>query len=461
MNQNTTDHLAELFTIFDIDELGHGDPVAGANTLAAMCLPLAGVSRAGSCVLSANGRRMPIGVSALVSGSASSASVVDEVTLEIGRCQNLWIKHLARLCETIEEMKSKPASAIPFSEPVENLAESSYRSLLNNEAHSGEPREYDWKTAMSAPPREWLPSFLKRPVFFVTTVRADNLPDKLAAASQRPFVHLVVSRPSELAEFGETVGSLLDGCASLRESGEILQGNVLLTDPLNTLAASADTLDGDTAWLSRILWLSDSDAGPVATAGGATPAEAASGDLLTERFRKALEEEIGLRQGVIGQGVPRAINMDLREVQRRWTKFLRGMEGRLPGISGAARNLPATLAYGLVLMGGVGLGLTLAHVEAFARYLVERMANARASILQAGEITLRRTQIQRVFNKLSSIPMYERKIYQNLGLPADDCRGCLRWLEAANLARPTDDGWIRVDGACLSFNGHPFPLLEA
>ena len=103
----------------------------------------------------------------------------------------------------------------------------------------------------------------------------------------------------------------------------------------------------------------------------------------------------------------------------------------------------------------------MAGVEAFARFLVRRMANARAAVLHAGAIAQRRSQIERVVRKLSSGQVKARTIYRDLSIPAADCNECLLWLEEAAVIRRVDDRWDLVQGAQLSFNDCTAPLLEA
>ena len=182
----------------------------------------------------------------------------------------------------------------------------------------------------------------------------------------------------------------------------------------------------------------------------------------TERFRIVLSQVIARRLNIPKKD-PMVLAHDTREAAARWTAFLREMEPRLPGISSAARNLLNSLVFGLGQMASIEkrLKFSMAGVEAFGRFLVRRMANARAAVLHAGAIAQRRSQIERIVRKLSSGQAKARTIYRDLSIPAADCNDGLLWLEEAAVVRRVDDRWDLVQGARLSFNDCTAPLLEA
>jgi hypothetical protein len=157
---------------------------------------------------------------------------------------------------------------------------------------------------------------------------------------------------------------------------------------------------------------------------------------------------------------PLVLFTDTREAMVRWTGFLREMEPRLPGISGAARNLLTSLTFGIGMMATKASGVTLAGIEAAARFLVRRMANVRISILHAGDIARKREQITRVFHKLSTGPANARKLCRELKITAADRDEALHWLETASLALHQDGGWQIRKGASLTFKDFDVSLIE-
>jgi hypothetical protein len=461
MDPETRLRLEKFFTTFNITELG--DPVVGANTLAAMCGVLAGVSRAGSGIRTFQGRHLRIGTSFLVSGSASVGRVVDEVLLEVGLRQNHFARHLQRDLQWTEHLRRTSVNRTIDGCLLESESEITCSELPGLGEHLYGPPLDEWKRVLAKPPMEGNQHGAASPKFFVAATRPKDLGTRLSDLhSGRPLVHVSVSRPSDLVGFGEIVGALLDGSYTIGTCGETVHGQVLITDPLKILDEAARIPDEGMSWVGRLVWLCDNDAGPEAPI-DVTSEKIDHTDSLTERFRDALGKGLAKRLG--GDGMEPQINKaDLGKAQHRWTNFLNEMERCLPGISGAARNLLSTLIFGLIELSGCAgrrpLDLTVGDAEAFARFLVHRMANARATILYAGEVARRQSQIRRVFQKLGELPIEARKVYQHLNLKSDDCHACLKWLEASKLVCQSDSGWMRVEGARLSFSGRPILALE-
>jgi len=106
------------------------------------------------------------------------------------------------------------------------------------------------------------------------------------------------------------------------------------------------------------------------------------------------------------------------------------------------------------------LPLSIAGIEALARFLVHRMANARVVMIHAGAVEQRQSQIRRIFRKLQQGPVEARKLYRNLSLLAADCDECLRWMERAGIARQMNRKWALEPGVVLRFEDHSIPLLE-
>jgi hypothetical protein len=152
---------------------------------------------------------------------------------------------------------------------------------------------------------------------------------------------------------------------------------------------------------------------------------------------------------------PIILPLDTRDATFRWTAFLREMEPRLPGISGAARNLLSSLVFGLGQMALVGdrkhhLPLSMPGIEAFARFLVRRMADARAAILFSAEEARKLRYKRKILTKLAEASLEDRNLYRYLHIPADDCRELLAEMERGSLVRVTDGKWERLEGASLS-----------
>jgi len=463
MDQETNRHLEELLTTFDVVDLGDGDTIVGANTLATMCCVLAGVARPESGILTKEGRTQRIGTSLLISGSASVGRIADEVLLELGHRQNNYCQHILKESEWREDLRVKPGMAAPPDDPQPNASENLFSSLHRNHDELFGTAQDGWASVLANAPNEGFRALAATPKFFIPAARPKDLEQRLVGLRRGfPLVHVGLRRVSDLAGFGEGVESLLDGCHSVGVSGETVHGHVLVTDPLKVLEKAAKDPDDEMAWLGRLLWLCDNDVGPELPFDHRSEEDDKT-DSIIPRFREALSRGLGRRLGG-AEMTPRVIKADFTKAQRRWTRFLHESERSLPGICGAARNLLSSLVFGLFeLANGTGrkrLKFHLLAVESFARFLVLRMANARATMLSAAKLAKRQSDIRRIFTKLNSVMIEERTICKNLKIPAADCREYLRWLEESSLAQRFESRWRRVEGAQLTFNGQPLLSID-
>lgn len=455
MDQQSRLHLNELCSNFGVSDLGDGDSIAGINALAVMCCTLAALARQGSGIQGPSGRMFHIGTSVVVSGAASVSLIMDEVLTEVGLRQNHLTQHLERDRKSKEQNRHKHLNCNIFGETLKEKAEVSCSELPNaDEGIFGSPVDR-WAEVLGRSPAESPSDLFERSRFFTVATSPRDLKCRLAGIHQgRSLVHLGISRSTELRGFGETIEALLDGRLTEPADHETISGQVIATDPSNVLCDATNHTQENMTWSERAVWLSDSSAGPE------LPEQPSwetipTGECTRTRFRMALGRGLARRLG--GEAMPPQIcKAPLTDAQRRWTAFLKEWEKHLPGISGAARNLLATLAFGLLVLShtkaGQSVKVSVVGIEAFARFLILRMANARAASLHAEVEYKRRSQIVRIFHKLGDVPLDARRIYQHLNLRADDCRECLRWLSDAELAVDTGQGWLRVEGAQLSFD---------
>lgn len=460
MTQKETEALCDLFTTFQVEALGQGDPNLGANVLASMLGVLANLAPTDGTIVTTDGRPARLGVNLLISGSASSGQVLDEVITEVGRRQCNFAENLRHYLDCIKEQSEKPGATLPPMGAESNSLVDDFAETQSEIEPLFGSRPEIWSRILNKVPTEQLPDLVRRPKFLVTAARPRDLETQLRGLRPgRPLVHLGLGQPGDLAELADPGAALIEGRFTLGTSCETVCANLLITDPMQMLGEAAKSPDDRTAWLGHFLWLCDGEAGPeapIAAQASAVP------ETTTERFRRALDHVITQRLNLPEKN-PTILCKDTREATLRWTAFLREMEPRLPGISGALRNLITSLVFGLGEMARIekGLSFSTAGVEAFARFLVRRMANARTMVLRAGEVAQRRSQIERVFRKLEQGPVVARNIYRNLSrLPAGDCDECLRWMEQAGFSQRVGDQWELVEGARLSFNDCSTPLLE-
>ena len=451
--------LDELLATFNASHLGEGDTNTGANVLGAMLGVLANLAPTDGTILTRDGRPARLGVNLLISGSSSCGRVLDEVIAEVGHRQRNLATNLSRYLDCINEQKQKPGASLPPTGPgVDSLVEAIAMTQSDIEPLFSS-RTAVWSRILNEVSTEQVTDLARCPKFLVSLTRPDDLEKQLQGLRPgHPLVHLCLGQPGDLGELAIPVAALVEGRFTLGPGGETARANLLITDPLQMLAEAAKVPDVRTAWLGHLLWLCDGEAGPEAP----TAIHAPDFETTTERFRRALDHVITRRLN-LPEKKPSRLRLDTREATIRWTGFLREMEPRLPGISGAARNLIASLVFGLGEMARIEKPITfsIAGVEAFARFLVRRMANARTLMMHAGEVARRRSQIERVFRKLEKGPIDARKIYRDLShLPPGDCHACLRWMEQTGIARRSGEQWELVEEARLSFNDRNTPLLE-
>lgn len=461
MSSKETQYLSQLLTCFNVTDLGEGDLNAGANLLATMAVTLGNLAPSDGTVIYPDGTPVRLGTNLLISGSLSCGRIGDEVIPEIGRRQANLAKRLRSYCDWVEEQKSKPSIACP---------PTGWRADADNDLLSQVLSVFDplygttaqlWSQIMDDAPAEDVRDLAKRPKFLVSAARPRDLDEQLKRLRPgRPLIHLGINRPADFAELADPGAALVAGSYPIDDGCEMVRGNVILTDPMRLLNQAAKAPDERTAWLGHFLWLTDGDAGPDAHEDAADSQHGSAAEII-ERYRRALSG-VMTRRLDSEKKKPLMIYLDTRVASHSWTKFLAEMEPRFPGISGAARNLPNSLVFGLGEMARIakGLNFTMEGVEAFARFLVRRAVNARTAICHASDLARRRSQIERVFRKLENGRQLERKIYADLCIPAADCRECLTWLQEAGIALRKDRQWILMEGAQLNFNECHLPLLE-
>lgn len=457
---NDTAELTALQKMFPVTALGGGDPIVGFNLLASMACTLANLAPNDGTVVHPNGSPVRFGTSLLVLGSASVGRVVDEIITEVCRRQNNLITHLRSHFELLEAIRNKRSGCRPDEgpgppesvNPIEET-QSKYGDMSHGHIES-------WRKVLVKTPGQTIRQIGESPKFLVSAGGRKDLESQLTRLRPGcPLVHLGLSHPGDLALFSDAASALLEGRFPLDDGSGTVRGNVLVTDPMRVLMAAARNPDERTLWLGHLLWLTDGDSGPDAPHGEAG-CDANSAAWIEKRFRDALGKVMAYRFNP-PEKKPIVLIAGIREASASWSGFVREMEPRLPGISGAARNLPASLAIGLELMAARPGMLSVNSVEAMARFLVRRMANARTAILRASELARRQDQIKRIFHKLGGGPADERKLSADLKISAVDRDESLRWLEAANLAHQRQNKeWERCAGARLSFTDCSMPTIE-
>lgn len=459
MSKNESKDLRRLLTSFNARALGEGDEVAGTNLLATMAGVLADLAPTDGTIVTKEGKPARLGLNLLVTGPVVTGLVVDEVLTEVGRRQsNLW-QHLLRYAKLIETQKQKPGASLPPMDPKRGSPEDRLVETQQELEGPFHGRATSWARIFSEAPGEDVTALISRPKFLISLSRAEDLSSHLPGMRTGcPLVHAGCCKSSDLSALADAGSALIEGRYPLGNGCEAARGHILITDPHQMLQRAANNPDDGTAWLGHFLWICDSKAGPATPDGDAQPDRP---ETITERFRIALDAVLATRMNLPEKQTVR-LPLSTREAKVRFREFLDEMEPRLPGISMAARNLIDSLVFGLWQLARIEdrLPLSMGGVEALARFLVARMANARAMMIQSAAVIRRQSQIRQVYRKLQKGPADRRKICGDLNILVNDCEPCLRWLEEAGIAQQIDRKYELVEGAPLRFEDHKVPLLE-
>lgn len=441
--------LAELLATFHATWLGEGDVNAGANVLVAKAVLLSNLSRTGCGIELPGLNRLRAGASLFVSGG-SSASLVSEVVAGVAICQNHLTAQIERLIrDKVAEARKQGQKTVAFpSGPRANVSENALFQLEQADSLYAEEALEAWREVLNFPPNPRIDDLAARPKVLVTAKGPRDLAKQLNGLhGNRPLVSLSLTDRAEAGAYAETCHALLGGPYPVGEFGETVMANLIVTDPGSLLPRIAATEGYKAAWIGRLVWLVDGTSGPDAAENTPAPGRFHLSDT-GGRFGSALHAVLAKRLNNRDAGTV-LHPFDLAQAQIRWTAYLKGMEGRLPGITGTARGLLATLAFGLIELAkapnGRPLTVTPEGVEALGRWVVERMAKARVAMLDTAERKRKRHLAQRVLGKLGDGKFSQRDICRAFTIPAARCEEVLRVLEPAGLVRRVGTEWERLD----------------
>jgi hypothetical protein len=323
-----------------------------------------------------------------------------------------------------------------------------------------------WVSLLRQPAAADFEELRDRHVVFAAKSATGNLADILDHAHRgRPCLHVELDKAPHFARVARQCLDVMDGRGSSGFNSEIIRGTVIATDPSGILgeAIRAEGVGGQL--VPRMIWLVDGNAGPEPGEPEANTERVAL-DAPGVRYKAAMEQAWGSRLDHRKPG-PVLLNCDFHSFQAGWIAFLKTKEAEFPGITGTARNLLATLVFGLTKMAGSTRApkdfiWSIAQIEALARFLVHRMANARSALLYSEESARRLVLEEKILRKLQAGPLDVRGITRRShNLPADQCRELLLDLEAAGkVLRIGERLWQARD--CTSSAPSPLPLtLEA
>jgi hypothetical protein len=448
MTPKETKHLSNFLKTFDTIGLGEGDLNAGVNTLAAMACTLANIARPGSGIYTKTGKLIRVGSSILSHGSLSGSLINDEVITPLLTLQNNLTDKVFRALDELEQKAAKEGhSSITLPDNARTYdCSNAMLSLFQTDIAPLGSGDDLWVRTLNSPPTPRIKDLATKPKIVVSAAGAADLKKQLVGLNHRhPLVIFGLSKSATHESTSELLTALMEGYLPGNIGGHSIKGNLIVTDPGDILRELAKAANEHTAWLGRLLWLVDGCAGPEACIDeGAT--NQVSIDKISVRFQHALT--LGFSKRLNNHSLDPVIRkLDITQNQIRWIAFLKSEEEQLPGITGSARNLFATLVFGIIELTSAtewpkNCKYTLAGIEVFARFLVQRMANARSTMVcfvkRERDAHLKET----ILLKLKDGPHTVREITRRFSkLKAEPCRELLYDLEAVGKITRINDEW--------------------
>jgi len=428
MTSQESADLTHLLKSFDAAATGSGDIDAGLNTLAAMACTLGNISKPGSFLINEQGQRQQVGVSLMVSGATSGSLITDHVFTELQIRQNNLTAHTRRLLakKKAEENEDYPTSRQYTFKPQKNGPEKSLCEIIQPKDYRMGNNASEWVFILEQPPYPTIEDMASSSKFIINTPRGVDLKHQLSQLHMGYGLLLAdLTHATENSKLSESCRDMLNGH---------IQGNLLIIDhdeSLQTIAKNPKKCD----WAGRIPWLVDGCAGPEPPQAKLTEPVIPISNICST-FQYALARGIGKRFDLENQ-TPSFLKCEFMEPQASWVSFLKTMEDSLPGITATARNLFPTLLFGFMeLVTGTkrpkGFRFSIAGIEAFAKLIILRMANAHERMVFADQKARNLRLQQTLLQKLDGQSLTPRELTRKTSkLLIDDCRNALRALEQA------------------------------
>lgn len=446
MDPESVDRLESFLSQFNLTDLGDGDHVAGANSLAATLCSIANLSRPGSFIAGKNERAFEIGANLVVSGGLSSSLCSEHIGSPLAQYQDSLESHMRGFLRAAEVDQEKGLGRRKWSAPPEfdpSPSESVFFSLQQPEHISLQPSEKDWEDVLSSRPqttREEL--YRKTRVYLRTSEPSQTIKCLAHAHNGKPFLHFDLHSSTQFRTSQLLLSRIIDGYNVGSSLPSLHQGSILVEDPCNSFRQVIRENPDD---FSRLVWLLDGGPGmdlpepKESTMRVTQPVEFRHlrQSLLTAFARRVDHHQIG----------PQTISHDLSQLHAKWVRFLGTQEGDYPGITGFAKNLLATLLFGLqgishAYRAEYGKPLHASGLYEFAQYLILRSGAARKSTLHAEEIE-RDSQLKiRIVARLQSKSLDNRDLYRSLSIPAAKCEQLLGELEQDGAVRRKRNQWL-------------------
>ncbi|MDB4544813.1 hypothetical protein N9Z83_02610 [Akkermansiaceae bacterium] len=439
MNHNFNAFLSA----FNLTDLGEGNPNTGANILAVMACNLAAISRPGSGIYDRTEKLYPVGSSILVSDPHSSCMVSDVLMDDLAERQNNYNSHLRRKLENLVDAQKDGSPTLSPPQHNQSLEERTIDLLQDPVALMDRERPHYLGALTRTPSRPQLNEQLEKSQLYLTGRSPEGIAGQFHRVHLgRPLVHIGIDRPADFARFGMFAAALIQGRMSSATWHDSIKGHLVATDPSSFLGDRIRKGDEHSHWLGRLLWLTH-DVNRELQNAPKLESPPVRLDNILGRYGEALDHAWGARLEFINPQ-PKITRYNSEFLQAKWITFLSTIEPQFPGITGVARNLLATISFGLhLIVGALPLPKDFkwfhTWIFAFAEFLVKRMANARMTMLHSAKHIRVKTISLKILAKLENEPLSKRTLHRHLSITADECQESLDFLDEQGLAFKNDN----------------------
>jgi len=235
--------LNDILHSFGVAQLGEGDPVAGANLLAAMAISLANIQRPRGGLATWEGDMIAAGASFLVSGAHSCSLIGDRVLTGFAARQNNLTARFGQR-RTREIGKGGDSAGVPqtvSSDLAANWAETVMQQLSQPGAITDQQSTECWGALVRITPPTDITYLQEHPMVFVTGTKTAELAGQLERCHLgRPLLHVGIDSVADLARFEHLCPAVMDGRATVGAMAETVRGTVIVTAPHEVLGEAVN-----------------------------------------------------------------------------------------------------------------------------------------------------------------------------------------------------------------------------
>ena len=444
MAPESVNRLESFLSQFNLPDLGDGNSVAGPNTLATALCSIANVSRPGSRVISKNERVFGIGANLVVSGGLSASLCQEHVGEQLASHQDSFNSHIKSYLATAEDAQRSATfdgwSHLP--EPEGTSSQKLFFGLQQKDHLPFQTTQKEWEEVLNSYPQPTRDELYQNSQVYLRTSEPNKIGQGLANAHcGKPLLDFGLQSPEQFNRSHPILTRVMDGYNLESVLPSFHQGNVFVRDPTNNLY---QIIKESPMSFPRFVWLLDGSPGmdlpepPPTTTLSARPLELRH---LVQALLTAFARRVDHHQPY-----PHQVRLEISRLHTQWVSFLQTQEDDYPGITGIAKKLLATLAFGLKEVSVAYEAeyrkiLNADGIYEFAQYLILRSVAARKSILWAEEIERDQHLKARLLARLQSKALPNRDLYRSLCIPAAKCEELLSVLEQEGAVLRENNTW--------------------